>query len=195
MRASQPLRRDAAPNLKPAMQRQIAACVAGFDLCHIFRRAGGHDLAPAIAAFGADVDDPVGGFDHIQVVFDHDHGIALFHEFVQHVQQLAHIFEMQPRGRFIQDIQRAARGAAAELLGQFHPLRLTARQRRGLLANLDVAKPHLHQRIHLLAYRRNSLEKALGIFNRHIKNIGDAFVLEFYFQSLAVIACPCRSHR
>src|SRR5215470_5812144 len=30
----------------------------------VVRRAGGNDLAAAIAAFGAEVDDPVGGLDH-----------------------------------------------------------------------------------------------------------------------------------
>ena len=121
-------------------------------------------------------------------MFDHDHGVALFHEFVQHVQQLAHILEMQPRGGFVQDIQGATRGAAAQLLGQLHPLRLATRQRRGLLADLDIPKAHLHQRIHLFTNAWHRLEKALRVFDRHIKNIGNAFVLELYFQSLAVIA-------
>ena len=56
--------------------RQIAARVAG--------AAGGHGFGPALndqaaaerAAFGAEVNEPVGGFDHIQVVLDDDDGVA-----------------------------------------------------------------------------------------------------------------------
>ena len=32
---------------------------------------------PSLAALGAEVDDPVGGLDHVQVVLDDDHGVAL----------------------------------------------------------------------------------------------------------------------
>src|SRR5699024_10866970 len=39
---------------------------------NLFRRAGGHDLAAAVATFRAEVDQPVGGLDDIQIVFD-DH--------------------------------------------------------------------------------------------------------------------------
>jgi Skp family chaperone for outer membrane proteins len=59
-------------------------------------------------------------------VLDHHHRIALIHQPVQHFQQLAHILEMQARGRLVQHIQRAARGTARQFLGQLHPLRLAA---------------------------------------------------------------------
>src|ERR1700730_10553538 len=37
-----------------------------------FWGAGGYDLAAAGAAFGAHVDDPVGGFDDVEVVLDEE---------------------------------------------------------------------------------------------------------------------------
>ena len=36
----------------------------------------------------------------------------------QHLEQLAHILEMQARGRLVQDVEGAAGGAAGELLGE-----------------------------------------------------------------------------
>ena len=42
-----------------------------------FRRAGRDDAAAAIAAFGTEVDDPVGGLDHVEVVLDHDDRVAV----------------------------------------------------------------------------------------------------------------------
>jgi len=118
---------------------QVAPSVAVWVIGHLFRGAGGNDLAAAIATFRADVDDVVGGFDHIQIVFDHHHRIALIDQFVQHFQQLAHILEMQARSRLVEDVERAAGGAFAEFFGQFDPLRLAARKRRRLLAKIGRA--------------------------------------------------------
>ena len=36
-----------------------------------------HTVPPAVPAPGADVDDVVGGCDHVGVVFDDEHGVAL----------------------------------------------------------------------------------------------------------------------
>ena len=41
-----------------------------------FRRAGGDDFAAALAAFGAEIDDPIGGFHHVEIVLDDDHRVA-----------------------------------------------------------------------------------------------------------------------
>ena len=103
------------------------------------------DAAAAVAALGAEIEDPVGGLDHFQIVLDHHHRVALIDQRVQHFQQLAHVLEMQPGGRLVEDIQRAPGRAPRQLLRQLDPLRLAARQRRRLLAERDVAKPDLLQ--------------------------------------------------
>src|SRR3546814_43206 len=84
------------------------------------------DLAALDSAFGAKVDDPVGGLDDVEVMLDHHHGIALFHQRVEHLQQLADVFEVEAGGGFVQYVERVAGGAAAEFLGKLHPLRLAA---------------------------------------------------------------------
>ncbi|MPL73132.1 hypothetical protein SDC9_18925 [bioreactor metagenome] len=150
--------------------------------------AGRNDPAAAIAALRADVDDPVGGLDDVEVVLDHHYGIALVDQLVQHLEELAHILEMQPRRRLVEDVERAAGGAARQFLRQLHPLRLAARQRRRLLADLDIAQAHLDQRIHLLADRGHRLEEALRILDRHVEHIGDRLALELDLQRLAVVA-------
>ena len=40
-------------------------------------RAGGQDASATIAALGAEVDNPVGGGDDVQIVFDDDDGVAV----------------------------------------------------------------------------------------------------------------------
>ena len=73
-------------------------------LRHFFWRSCGHDLAAAVAAFGAEVDDPIGGFDHLEIMLDHHHGVALIHQLMQHLQQFSHVVEMQACGGFIEQI-------------------------------------------------------------------------------------------
>src|SRR6185312_1876031 len=58
-------------------------------------RPDGHDLAAAGPAFRAEVDDPVRGLDHIEVVLDDDHRVALVHQTVQDLKQLADVLEVQ----------------------------------------------------------------------------------------------------
>ena len=43
------------------------------------------DLPAAIAAFGADIDDVVGGLDDVKVVLDHHDRVPLLDQFVQHL--------------------------------------------------------------------------------------------------------------
>jgi len=47
---------------------------------------GDHDLAAADTAFRAEIDDPVGGLDDVEVVLDDDDGVAVIAQPVQHRQ-------------------------------------------------------------------------------------------------------------
>ena len=85
-------------------------------------RVGGHgfgcalrnDLAAAMAAFRTKIYHPVGGLDHIQIMFNHHHCIAVVAQAVQHIQQGFNVMKMQAGGGFVEDIQRAPGVAAAE---------------------------------------------------------------------------------
>jgi hypothetical protein len=77
---------------------------------HILRRALRHDAATALATLGAEVEHPIGGLDDLQIMLDHQHGIALVDQGMEHFEQLADVFEMQPGGRFVQYIERLAGG-------------------------------------------------------------------------------------
>jgi len=44
---------------------------------HGFRGSGHHHFAAACAALRAEVDDPIGGADDVEVVFDHDQAAAV----------------------------------------------------------------------------------------------------------------------
>ena len=56
---------------------QIAPGVAVWVGGDVFGRADTHHLTATSTAFGAHVDQPVGGLDDVQVVFDDDHSVSL----------------------------------------------------------------------------------------------------------------------
>ncbi len=58
---------------------------------------GNHPAAP-VAAFRPQIDDIIGGFDHIEIVLDHHDGVAVFHQTVQNVEQASDVGGMQAGG-------------------------------------------------------------------------------------------------
>ncbi len=79
--------------------------------CHLIWPSFCHNLSTGGAAFGAEVDDPVGGLDDIQVVLNDDQRITRVHEFVQDGEQFLDVVKVEPGRRFIHDIEYA-RGLA-----------------------------------------------------------------------------------
>src|SRR5688572_18762156 len=63
---------DPSSSLHTQLRFQILSRVRGFDLRDLLGRARGDHVAAADAAFGAEVDQPIGGLDHIKIVLDHD---------------------------------------------------------------------------------------------------------------------------
>ena len=77
------------------MQRlpQVAAGVGRLDLRQRFGRAAGDQVAALVAGAGAEVDDPVGVLDQVQVVLDEQDGVSLVNQAVQHAQQGSAVLE------------------------------------------------------------------------------------------------------
>src|SRR5207244_4549754 len=80
---------------------QIAAGVAVLARRDVFGRAAGDDFSAAFAAFGTQIDHPVGGLDDIEIVFDDDDGIAVVAQALQHFEQHIDVLEMQSSGGLI----------------------------------------------------------------------------------------------
>ena len=154
----------------------------------LLRRALRDDLAALLAALGAEVDDAVGRLDHVEVVLDHDDGVALLHQPVEHLQQPLHVREVQAGGGLVEDVERAAGRHLAQLRGQLHPLRLAAGQRRGGLAEPDVVEPHVVQRLQAALDLRDVLEEVDRLLDRHVEHVGDRLALEAHLERLAVVA-------
>src|ERR1700723_3990874 len=102
------------------------AGVAGRDMDDRFGGAFGDDFSAAGAAFGAEINDPIGGFNHIEVVLDDDEGVARVTQFEEDFKQFGDVVKMQTGGGFVQNVQGFAGGPAGEFGGEFDPLSFTA---------------------------------------------------------------------
>ena len=81
------------------------------------------------------------------MVFDNDDGVAEVDEFVQDVEEAADVFKVQPGGGLVEDVQRLAGLAAAELLGEFDTLGFAARQGGRRLTEVDIVEPDVVERL------------------------------------------------
>jgi hypothetical protein len=121
-------------------------------------------------------------------VLDQHDRVAQIDQPVQHVQQLGQIVEVQARGGFVQQVQRAARVGAGEFRRQFHALRLAAGERRGGLAECQVVQSHVAQRLQMrriLGMFSNSVQRLAA---RHVQHVADRVAVVGHRQRLGVVA-------
>ena len=109
------------------------------------------EAAAVFAAFGAEVEDPVGVADDVEVVLDDDDGVAEVGEAVQDFEELADVVEVEAGGGLVEQVEGAAGLALGELAGQLHALGFAAGERGGALAEVDVAEADVDQGLQLLA--------------------------------------------
>src|SRR5205823_2093075 len=69
----------------------------------LLRRSGRDDFTAAVTGFGAEIDDPIGRFDHLQIVFDHHEGMSAIYQALEQPQQYGNVVEVQSRGWLVED--------------------------------------------------------------------------------------------
>src|SRR5258706_10851316 len=113
-----------------------------FSMLHyLSRRSGDDKLASRVAAFGAEVDDPVAGADHVEVVLDHHDRMARGYQLAERHQELRDVVEMKSRRRLVEEEEPRARRRGpprqrgdgtprrlGEVARELQALRLTARE-------------------------------------------------------------------
>src|SRR5262249_359974 len=100
--------------------------VGGHNSRDLLRRALRDHRSPAIAALGTEVDDVIGGLDHVEVVLDPDRRVAAVGETPQYSEQALDVVEMESGGGLIEDVERPSGGATRQLLRELDTLRLAA---------------------------------------------------------------------
>ena len=76
-------------------------------LGHLVRCAAYHELSALFSPFRAHVDDPVRAFDNFEIMFDDDEGISAIAQPQEHFEQFLNIRKMQPRCRFVEQVECA----------------------------------------------------------------------------------------
>ena len=82
-------------------------------MAHLLGRARGHHATTVFAAVRPQIDNPIRGLDHIQIMFDHQHGVAEVHQALEHVEQLPHVVKVEPGGGLVEQVERTPRLLAA----------------------------------------------------------------------------------
>ena len=91
------------------------------------RRACSDESAAVNAAARAQFDHPVRRGDDIQMMLHHQHAVARIAQTKKRGEQFFDIAEVQPRRRFVKQIERVRGLRARQLNRQLQPLRLAAR--------------------------------------------------------------------
>src|SRR3569623_1143982 len=182
-------RRGRAELLVALEQRlDVLAGEAARVLRNLFRRARRDDLATTGAALGPEVDDPVRGLDDVEVVLDHEHGVAVVDEAVQHLEELLDVAEVKAGGRLVEQVQRADGLDAGELARELHTLGLATGECRRRLAERDVAEADVDERVHDPRQLLVMLEQLRGFLDRGLEDLRDVLALVLDAQGGVVVA-------
>src|SRR5207245_11599935 len=114
---------------------------------NFFRGPSAHDLAATFATFRSQIDNPVRAFDHLQIVFNHDHRITRVAQLHQYLQEFLNVGEMQSGGRLIENVERAPSCLFRKLSREFYALGFSAGESRACLAKSKVTQTYIQQRV------------------------------------------------
>ena len=136
-------RRAAGTSIRRVPARYWPVTLSGLG-DHRGQRAGGHDLAPANAGTGTEIDEVVGRPHRVFVVLDHDHRVSLVAKLGQGRQQLAVVAGVQADRGLVEDVEHAHQ-AAADLPGQADALHFAAGEGGGGAVQREVLEPHVFE--------------------------------------------------
>src|SRR5690348_15854904 len=122
---------------------------------NLLRRTLSDDATTVVATLRPKIDQPVLTLDDIQVRIDYDNRVASIDEALQDLKQAVNVGEVQARRGFVQNIHRAASGAARQLCSQLDALCFATRKRGGGLPQLHVAQTNIVECLHLVVDRGN----------------------------------------
>ena len=104
-----------------------------------------HNASSSAPALRPEVEDVVGAFQHIQIMFNDNDSVPAVNEFPEHFEQDFDILKMQARGRLVQNIKRVSGIFPVQFGRKFHPLALTSGQCHRRLAEMHIAETDIHE--------------------------------------------------
>ena len=173
-------------------RRAGAALLAGHD---VRRGAGADEPAARVAALGAEVDHPVGGADHVEVVLDDDDRVPLGDQAPERREQHGDVREVQAGRRLVEE-QEPPRAALllprpGEVPRELQALRLAAAERRDRLAEPQVAEPDALERLEDRGDLGPPREERRRLGHGHREDVRDrGRAAELHLEDLRAVARP-----
>ena len=96
-------------------------------LSNFLWRAFGNHFAAAQTALWTHINNMIGAFYDVEIVFDNNHRVAALDQLVENMQLFFDVGAMQTGGRFIQYIQCLPCTAPTQLAGELDALALASR--------------------------------------------------------------------
>ena len=139
------------------------------------RRAGGNHVSARVSPLGAQIDHPVRAVDDVEIVLDEDHAAAGRYEPPQHAHELADVVKVQPCRRLVEH-EKAPGGEPArggKNARELQALGFSPGKGRDGLAELDVAEPHILQRLQSPDDVPVRAEIQACLVHGHFEHVGD----------------------
>lgn len=84
---------------------QEVARVADLARGDVLRSAARNDLTARVTGVWSEINDPVRTLDHIEIVFDNQHGTAGIHQSLEHLDQYTDVIKVEARGGLVEKKQ------------------------------------------------------------------------------------------
>ena len=120
---------------------------------------------------------------------DHERAASL-EQFPERRQQLRDVVEVQARGRFVENVEQPLSAARRQVRRDLDTLRLASRERRGRLAEPDVAEADLVEHLQAAQHLHRAAEELQRLAHCEVQDLGDvaALVLHVEHRRLETLA-------
>jgi hypothetical protein len=166
----------------------------------VLGRPRDHQRPTARAAFGAEVEDPVGAFDDFEIVLDDDEAVAFIDEALEQFDEQRDVVEVEAGGGFVEEEKAAFAGCLRfqQMTDEFEALRFTAAEGVERLAEAQVAESGINDELQAAIDRRDGAmldagEPRHGIVDGHAEHVVDGFAVEQDFERVRLVALPSHS--
>ena len=146
------------------------------------------NLSAAVPAARSHINLPIGSTDDVLIVLNDNDGVAFIDEFAKHAEQDSDVLEMEPRGGFVKDIERAACVAATKFGSKFDTLTFASRKGVAGLSELDVSQTYFLQNLYFIKDDRLGGKEFDSLIDGHVEYVGNALASEAYLERFAIVA-------
>lgn len=166
---------------------EIASCVGFRTFDDLFRSSFCNHSSAFVSSFRPHINNIICCFDHIQIVFNDNDCISISRKSSENLGQLMDICKMKSCCRLVQNINGLSGTSFTQLGSKLDPLCFPSGKGGRRLAQTDIGKSHVVERLHLSADTRHIFKEGHRFFHCHIQHVVNALSFIFHFQCFPVI--------